>query len=117
MPPIESVLECRHFSVVGFWGVRTISIASITVQMDSQGYNMYFRTITRRVDAPDRKCSRGQALFRSWIFEGWALWGWLVLLLKWALRNIICISEPLDRGHKPPIESVLEGRHFFAVGF
>ena len=29
----------------------------------------------------------------------------------------MCTLEPLDRGYKPPIESVLEGRHFFAVGF
>jgi len=27
------------------------------------------------------------------------------------------IIGPLDRGQKPPVESVLEGRHFFAFGF
>ena len=27
------------------------------------------------------------------------------------------ILEPLDRAHKPPIESALEGRHRSAVGF
>ena len=78
---------------------------------------MYFRTIRQKVDAPYRQCSRGQALFCKWIFGGCALWGWLGFLLKWTLGNIICISEPLDRGNKPPIKIVLEGRHFFAVGF
>ena len=38
-------------------------------------------------------------------------------MLKWTLINIRCISEPLDRGHKPPIESVLKGRHFSVLGF
>jgi len=116
-PPIESVLEGRHFSVVGFSGVRTINMASIIGEMDSQEYSVYFRTIRQRVDAPDRKCSRRQALFRSWILGGWALWAQLPLLLKWTLRNIICISEPLDRVYKPPVESTLEGRHVFAVRF
>jgi hypothetical protein len=67
MPPIESVLEGRHFSVAGFWGVRTINIANIIVDMRSQEYNMYFRMIKCRPGHPDRKCTRGQALFRSWI--------------------------------------------------
>ena len=38
-------------------------------------------------------------------------------MLKHAFRNIRCILEPLYKGQKPSIESVLEGRHFFAVGF
>ena len=38
-------------------------------------------------------------------------------MLKWTLKNIICISEPLDRGHKPPVKSTLESRHFSAVAF
>ena len=52
MLPIESVLEGRHFFKVGFSGVRTIN-----VEMDSQEYTMYFRTIRQTVDAPDRRCS------------------------------------------------------------
>jgi hypothetical protein len=51
--PIKSVLEGRHFFVVGFWGVRTINMANIIVEMSSQEYNIYFRPIRRRVDAPD----------------------------------------------------------------
>ena len=50
-------------------------------------------------------------------FGEWALWACLVLVLKHTFRNIICILEPLDKGQKPPIENVLEGRHFFVVGF
>jgi len=42
---------------------------------------------------------------------------WLILLLRYTFSNIICILETLERGHTPPIESVLEGRHFFALGF
>ena len=41
----------------------------------------------------------------------------VILLLKHTLKNIMCVLKPFERGHKPPIESVLEGRHFFAVGF
>jgi hypothetical protein len=70
MPPIENVLEGRHFFVVGFWGVRTINMVSVIVEMSSQEYNMYFRTIRCSPDPPDRKCSRGQALYRSWILVG-----------------------------------------------
>jgi hypothetical protein len=51
--PIESVLEGRHFFVVKFRGVRTINMANIIVEMSSQEYNIYFRPIRRRVDAPD----------------------------------------------------------------
>ena len=65
MPQIGNVLEGRHFSVVGFWGVCTIAVAHIIVDIGCQEYNMYFRIIRERVDAPDRKCSRGQALFRN----------------------------------------------------
>ena len=96
-PLIESVLEGRHFSVVGFWGVCTIGVAHIIVDIGSQEYNMYFRTIRRRVDGPNRKCAQGHALFHSWIFGGWALWAWLVLLPKWAFRNTVCILEPSYR--------------------
>jgi hypothetical protein len=41
---------------------------------------------------------------------------WLILLLKQTFRNIIHILEPLYRGQQPPIQRVLEGRHFCAVG-
>jgi len=68
MPPIENVLEGRHFFVVGYSGVGTMRVANIIVEMDSHEYSMYFETIRMRVDVPDRKCTRGQALFRSWIF-------------------------------------------------
>ena len=70
MAPIKNVLEGRHFFAIGFSGVGTMGVASITVQMDSQEYNMYFRTIRQRAQAPGRKYSRGQALFCSWIFGG-----------------------------------------------
>jgi hypothetical protein len=91
-------------------------MVNIIADMSSQEYNIYFRTISQRVDTPDRKCTRGQALFRSWILGGCALSAWLILLLKWTPRNITCIPEPLDVDQTPPIESVLEGRHFSVVG-
>ena len=94
-----------------------MGVARILVEMDSREYNMYFRTIRQREQAPDQKCSRGQALFRSWISGGCALWVWLVLLLKWTLKNVICILDPLDRGYKSPVKSTLESRHFSAVAF
>ena len=75
------MLEGRQFPAVGFSGVGTLSVAHIIVEMCSQEYNMYSRTIRQWVDAPDRKGARGQAVFRSWIYWGWALWAWLVLLL------------------------------------
>ena len=50
-------------------------------------------------------------------FPGVGTMAWLVLSLKHALRNIICILESLDVSQTPLIESVLEGRHFFVVGF
>ena len=56
-------------------------IASITIVTHFQEYNMYSRAIRQRADAPNRKGARGQADFRSWIYWGWALWAWLVLLL------------------------------------
>ena len=70
MPPIESVLEGRHFFAVGFRGVCTMGAASIIAEIDSQEYSLYFSTIRQKVDAPYQKCSRGQALFRSWISGG-----------------------------------------------
>ena len=88
-----------------------MGVASIIVEMTSQEYNMYLGTIKQKVDAPDRIMFSREALFRKWIFGGWALSTWLILSLKWTLRNIVSILEPLDRAHKPPIESALEGRH------
>jgi hypothetical protein len=76
---------------------------------------MYSRTINQRLDAPDRNGARGQAVFRSWICWGWALWAWLVLLLKHTLRNIMRILEPFDSSQSPPIEWALEGRQFFVL--
>ena len=70
MHPIKSVLEGRHFFVVGFRGVGTMGAAGIIVEMDSQEYNMYFRTIKQRAQAPGQKYTREQALFRSWILGG-----------------------------------------------
>jgi len=55
MPPIENVLEGRHFPVVGFSEVRTINMANIIIEMDSQEYNMYSGAIRQKVDAPDRQ--------------------------------------------------------------
>jgi hypothetical protein len=78
---------------------------------------MYFRVIGMRPGVADRKGTRGQAVCRSWIYWGWALWAWLVLLLIYTLRNIIRILEPLDSSQIPPIERVLEGRQFIIVGF
>ena len=42
---------------------------------------MYFRSVRQRLGAPGRKGARGQAVSRSPIYWGWALWAWLVLLL------------------------------------
>jgi hypothetical protein len=42
---------------------------------------------------------------------------WLLLLLRHTLRSIIHILEPLCRGLQPPIQRILEGQQFFAVGF
>ena len=81
MPPVERVLEGRQFPAVRISGVGTIGVAHIIVEMCSREYNMYSRTIRQWVDAPNRKGARGQAVFRSWIYWGWALWAWLVLLL------------------------------------
>jgi hypothetical protein len=111
------VLEGRQLSVAGFSGVGTMGMANIIVVILFQEYSVYSRTIKERVHIPDRKGTRGQAVFRSWIYWGWALWAWLVLLLKYTLRNIIHILEPSDSSQIPPIERVLEGRQFFAVGF
>ena len=47
-----------------------MSTASIIVEMDSNKYKMYFRTIRQRAQAPNRKCSQGQALFCGWILGG-----------------------------------------------
>ena len=57
MPPIESVLEGRHFFVLGFPGVCTMGMASIITETCFQEYNTYFRTIQRCPSAPDRKWS------------------------------------------------------------
>ena len=56
--------------VGGFLWVRTIGVANIIVEMDSQEYNMYFGTIRQRAQAPGQKYTREQALFRSWILGG-----------------------------------------------
>jgi hypothetical protein len=63
MPPIESVLEGRHFFAVGFWEVRTIGMAHIIVEMDSQEYNMYFRTIGCSPDPPIESVREGRHFF------------------------------------------------------
>jgi len=55
MAPIKNVLEGRHFFAIGFSGVGTMGVASITVQIDSQEYNMYSGAIRQKVDAPDRQ--------------------------------------------------------------
>ena len=81
MPPIERVLEGRQLSVVGFSGVGTMCMANIGVGSHSQEYNTYSRTIKQRVDTSDSMGARGQAVFCSWIYWGWAPWAWLVLLL------------------------------------
>ena len=81
MPPVERVLEGRQFPAVRISGVGTIGVAHIVVEMCSQEYNIYSRTIRQQVGAPDPMGARGQAVFRSWIYWGWALWAWLVLLL------------------------------------
>ena len=81
MPPIERVLEGRQFSAVGLSGVGTMGMASITIVICFQECNMYSRVIRQQPDAPGQKGARGQAVFRSWIYWGWALWAWLVLLL------------------------------------
>ena len=70
MSPIENVLKGRHFSVVGFWGMHTIAVVHIIIEVDSQEYNTDLRAIRQRAQAPDRKWSRGQALFCSWILGG-----------------------------------------------
>ena len=70
MPPVGSVLEGRHFFVVGFPRVGTMGMANIIIETYFQEYNMYFRAIRHHSGAPDRKCSRGQALFRRFISEG-----------------------------------------------
>jgi len=62
MPPIERVLEGRHFLVIGFSGAGTMDMAHIIVEMHYQQYYTYYRPIRRRPDAPNRKGSRGQAL-------------------------------------------------------
>ena len=108
-PRSKMFLRAGTFSQLDF---RGCALANIIIEIDSQEYNVYFRTIRQREYTPDPKCSRGQALFRKWIFGGCAVQGWLGFLLKWTLRNIICISEPLDRGHKPLIETVLEAGTF-----
>ena len=52
-PPIESILEGRHFFVVGFWGVRTINITNLIVETHSWEYNVYSRTIRQRLQTTD----------------------------------------------------------------
>ena len=69
-PSIQNVLEGRHFFVHEFWRVGTMGMPSISVETYFQEYDMYFRAIRMRPDTPDPKCSRGQALFRSWISGG-----------------------------------------------
>ena len=81
MPPIERVLEGRQFFVVGFSGLGTMDMAGIIIVIHFQEYNTYSRAIRQWIDAPDRRGARGQAVFRSRIYWGWALWAWLVLLL------------------------------------
>ena len=94
-----------------------MGMAHIIVEVGLQEYYTNYRPIRQRPKAPSQKGSRGQALVRSWIFGGKSLSAWLILLLKCTLSNIMCIMDPLDRRHTPSIESVLEGRHFFALGF
>ena len=47
-----------------------MDMAHIIVEMHYQQYYTYYRPIRRGPHALNRKSSRGQALFRSWIFGG-----------------------------------------------
>ena len=60
-PLIKSVLEGRHFFIDEFWRVGTMGMASTSVEIHFQKYNMYFRTIRKRPDSLDQHCSQGQA--------------------------------------------------------
>ena len=57
MPPVGSVLEGRHFFVVGLPEVDTMGMVSITIETYFGEYNAYFRAIGQQPDATDRKCS------------------------------------------------------------
>ena len=48
MPLVRSVLEGRHFFVVGLPEVDTMGMVSITIETYFQEYNMYFRAIDRK---------------------------------------------------------------------
>ena len=74
IPPIQNVLEGRHFFAVGFPGVGTMGRASISVETYFQEYNMYFRAIRQMPEALDPKCSRGQALFPTFHWGLGFLW-------------------------------------------
>ena len=73
MPSIENVLEGRHFSVVGFSGVRTINIVNIIVEIHSQEYNVYSRTNRQRAQAPRSKVLSRAGTFPQLDFGGCAL--------------------------------------------
>ena len=74
MPPIERVLEGRQFFAIGFSGAGSMRVVHIIVGTHFQEYNMYSRAIRQQPNAPGRKGARGQAVFRSWIYWGRALW-------------------------------------------
>ena len=57
IPPIESVLEGRHFFVTAFPGVDTMGMANIIVETYFQEYNMYSRVIRQQPNAPGWKCT------------------------------------------------------------
>ena len=57
-------------STRGFPGVGTMGMAVIAIETYSYEYNMYFKVIIQQPGTPNRKCSRGQALFRGCISEG-----------------------------------------------
>ena len=72
------MLEGRQLFAAEFSGVGTACLPDIIIEMYSREYNVHFRSIGKRLAAPIHRVLKGQPVFRSLSFRGWARHDWLV---------------------------------------